>query len=104
MAEQKDKELGATSDSEDDRTRRKDEIRKKLYARRDGGQSDSDDNERSRRTMPLETATSLEEKLEKAKLARKAMQEDPSAASKVNEDLEKKLQALKESRMKISTQ
>jgi len=54
--------------------------------------------------MPLETATSLEEKLEKAKLARKAMQEDPSAASKVNEDLEKKLQALKESRMKISTQ
>jgi len=95
MAEQKDKELSSTSDSEDDRTRRKDEIRKKLYARRDGGQSDSDDNERSRRTMPLETATSLEEKLEKAKLARKAMQEDPSAALRVNEDLEKKIASLK---------
>jgi len=104
MSEQKDRD-GITSDSEDDRIRRKDEIRKKLNARREGGVSDSEEGDRIKRTtMPVETVASLEEKLEKAKLARKAMQEDPSATQKVNDDLEKKLQAMKESRMKQTPQ
>jgi len=105
MSEQRDKDTGITSDSEDDRTRRKAELRKKLNSRRDGGQSDSEESgERHRSVMPPETASSLEEKLEKAKMARKAMAEDSAANLKVSEDLEKKLQALKESRMKQATQ